>query len=638
MTSRLQMKNPFHEGELSAQRRAKESASAQHNAGVISDSIAKGAIPFVVQQSLVVFGSIDPDGNPWASVLVGDPGFIRACDERTVLLDVQRQLSAVGDPLWANIEPGTEVGLLVIDLGTRRRLRVNGHIRRLKDTLFELTVVQAYPNCPKYIQQRKLSLDAGTTPSRPVTTRQGVTLGGEQKTLIADADTFFVASANPGHGVDASHRGGPPGFVRILNQQCLRIPDYAGNSLFNTLGNLTVYPHAGLLFLDFETGCVLQLTGEAKILWDQDGLDDQAGGTGRYWELDIKQWIETQLPRKLRWGLPDYSPYNPERQQNASSEPAAMKLVVTQIVQKTQRIKAFQLAAVSGAKLPAIKAGAHLPVRVALPDGALAYRQYSILSDPAVRNYYEIAVLLEPEGRGGSLFMHESVVGNQLIEVGVPRNDFPLSKTGEHHILIAGGIGVTPILSMLKSLVARWASLEVHYAARSVLDLAYRDEVNFLSAGRASFYHPDGLGASRLNLDQLLSKPDPDTHVYVCGPVRMIDAVRSLADTYHWKLDQIHFEIFGVSLSREDRAVTVVLSRLQKTISVRPSQTILDALSDAGVSVPNDCRRGECGMCATEVIDGQPDHRDLCLSSAERQHAMCLCVSRAKSEMLVLDL
>lgn len=630
--------NPFHEGELSVQRRANESEYAQRNAGLISDTIPKGAVPFIVQQSLVVFGSVDPEDKLWASVMVGSPGFIRARDERTILLDVKQQLSAGDDPFWANIETGAEVGLLVIDMVTRRRLRVNGQIRRLEDMLFELSVIQAYANCPKYIQQRQLLLHTATTPPHPVTTRHGVALEDEQKRLIADADTFFIASANPGHGVDASHRGGNPGFVRILDPQRIRIPDYTGNSLFNTLGNLTAYPRAGLVFLDFETGRLLQLTGEAKILWDQDDPDNHTGGTGRYWELDIKEWIETRLPRKLSWELLSYSPYNPACQQSSSSEPAGMKLVATRILQRTQRIKEFQFAAVDGAKLPAFEAGAHLPVNIRLPDGTQAYRQYSILSDPADEMHYKIAVLLEPGGRGGSRFMHESVCESHLVEAGMPRNDFPLSRTGSHHILIAGGIGITPILSMLKSLRANESSLEVHYAARSVMDFAYRDEVELLSAGRASFYHPDGPDAARLNLHQLLSKHDRGTHVYVCGPLRMIESVRGLADECGWNPDQIHFETFDIRSTPEDKAVTVRLSRSQKTVSVKASQTILEALSDAGIPVPHDCKRGECGMCVTEVISGQPDHRDLCLSSTERQHAMCLCVSRAKSENLVLDL
>ncbi len=305
--------NPFHAGEMRVQHRAKASTTAQRNARVIADSLPKGTMPFIEQQSLVVSGSMDPGGKVWASVLVGDPGFIRAPDERTVLLDVRQPRSAGDDPFWANVEPGVDVGLLVIDLGTRRRLRINGRFSQLDDSLFEIAVVQAYPNCPKYIQQRQVSLDAASLHPQPGSTHQGVALGEEQKMLIAQADTFFVASANPGHGLDASHRGGQPGFVQVLDRQRLRIPDYAGNSLFNTLGNLTVYPHAGLVFPDFDTGRVLQLTGETRILWDQNEPDDPTGGTGRYWELDIKQWIETRLPRGIDVTLLGYSPHNPVR-------------------------------------------------------------------------------------------------------------------------------------------------------------------------------------------------------------------------------------------------------------------------------------------------------------------------------------
>lgn len=634
----MSLENPFHEGELIVQQRANESAVARRNSAVISDAIPKAAMPFVGQQSFVVIASLDPQGNPWASILVGAPGFIEAFDERTVLVHTHQFPSSEHDPLWANIENGADVGMIVIDLGTRRRLRINGYIQRLESTCLKLSVARAYANCPKYIQKRQLSLQDEAMADRVATVRQGRALEDHQQAFIAAADTFFVASVSPGHGLDASHRGGNPGFIRMLDRQRIRIPDYGGNSLFNTLGNLTVYPRAGLVFLDFETGRILQLIGEAEILWDQDDPHSQTGGTGRYWELKVTQWVETQLTLGLQWESPDYSPYNPFSLTSKIKQPAGMKLAVTRVVRKTQRIKAFQLSAVDGADLPAVKAGSHIPLLVRLPDGTQAYRQYSILSDPADRSRYEVAVLLEPEGQGGSRFMHEGIRENQLIEAGEPRNDFPLSSAGGRSILIAGGIGITPILSMLKTLAAGESSVEVHYAARSVEDFAYRDEIELLSAGRASFYPSEGRDAARLNLDKLLCKQDGDTHIYVCGPARMIESVRSLADKYGWNPDQIHVESFGSHVTAEDKAITVRLARTNKAISVEASQTILDALSDAGVSVPYDCKRGECRMCVTDVINGQPHHRDLCLSGAERERSMCLCVSRAKGNYLVLDL
>lgn len=316
----MRIDHPYHEDELIVQRRASETVSAQRNGGVIADAIPKGALRFIGQQSLAVFGSLDRGGNIWASVLVGEPGFLSAPDERTVALDVTQRRSAEDDPFWTNIEANAEVGMLVIELATRRRLRINGRIRGIDDTRFELAVDQAYPNCPKYIQRRHLPQLAAIAPTQSDATRRGVALAEDQSALIASADTLFVASANPGHGVDASHRGGQPGFVRVLDDRRLRIPDYVGNSMFNTLGNFTAYPHAGLVFVDFDSSRALQLTGHAEILWDQEDPDDETGGTRRYWDLEVEQWLETPLARPLRWELLDYSPFNPKPARGSSEE------------------------------------------------------------------------------------------------------------------------------------------------------------------------------------------------------------------------------------------------------------------------------------------------------------------------------
>ncbi len=304
----MRIDEPFHEGELLVQQRANEAEIAQRNGGVIAETILKGALQFIGQQPLAVLGSLDADGKVWASVLVGEPGFLSASDERAVELDVTQRRSAEDDPFWTNIETNGAVGMLVIDLATRRRLRINGQIRRLDDTRLVFGVGQAYPNCPKYIQRRHLTQLSAISPPQSMAPRRGISLGDDQSALIVAADTLFVASANPEHGVDASHRGGQPGFVRVLDDRRIRIPDYVGNSMFNTLGNFAVYPRAGLVFVDFDRSRVLQLTGRAEVLWDQEDPDDETGGTRRFWDLEVEHWLETPLPRQLRWELLDYSP------------------------------------------------------------------------------------------------------------------------------------------------------------------------------------------------------------------------------------------------------------------------------------------------------------------------------------------
>ncbi len=302
----------FHAGELAVQARAGESQMASMNGGALSHRIPGGAIPFLAQQPMAVAASIAADGAVWASVLLGAPGFIRAANARTVNIDISMPLVAEDDPLWANLQHDNRVGLLVIELGSRRRLRINGKTSLEGGTQLKVDVGVAYPNCPKYIQRRHWSRPAANLP-RTVSAngRHGRTLDDRQRAWIAAADTLFVASAHPEQGADASHRGGRPGFVEIVDDNSLRIPDYSGNSMFNTLGNFESYPRAGLAFLDFERGRLLQLTGRPVIRWDLDDSRQHTGGTGRFWDFEVERWRESDLPFQLQWEFIDFSPFNP---------------------------------------------------------------------------------------------------------------------------------------------------------------------------------------------------------------------------------------------------------------------------------------------------------------------------------------
>ena len=261
---------------------------------------------------MVVLGSLDSSGNVWASLMTGTPGFISTDDGDSIDFDLTSAVGNPMDPFWANIDRDPGVGSLVIDLGSRRRLRVNGRIRHVTANHLNLEVSEAYPNCPKYIQRRHASggMSGSSAPDREVT--EGTELTDRQRRLIAGADTLFVASAHRKRGVDASHRGGPAGFVRVLDSKSLRVPDYVGNSMFNTLGNLSVYPSAGLLFHDFDRHRTLQLIGHTKVLWDQPDKSDETGGTRRYWDFTVEKWIQTNSATDLDWEYLDASPFNPK--------------------------------------------------------------------------------------------------------------------------------------------------------------------------------------------------------------------------------------------------------------------------------------------------------------------------------------
>ena len=306
--------NPYHEGELRIQQLDGVLQQAQGSGRVIADTIIKGALKFIAQQPMAVLGSVDDDQNVWASILFGRPGFMTAPDEKTVEFDLSQAGINPHDPFWTNIEQNPQIGSLMIELATRRRLRINGEASRPSaDRLqLHLAVAESYPNCPKYIQRRQVTIQALDGPNTNSMRHDGDALGDDQQALIAAADTFFVASAHPQRGVDASHRGGPPGFVNVLDERTLRIPDYVGNSMFNTLGNFSANPRAGLVFLDFDQSRTLQLIGRPEILWDQDDAESKTGGTRRFWLLQVERWREMSLPATLRWEFLDYSPFNPQ--------------------------------------------------------------------------------------------------------------------------------------------------------------------------------------------------------------------------------------------------------------------------------------------------------------------------------------
>jgi predicted pyridoxine 5'-phosphate oxidase superfamily flavin-nucleotide-binding protein len=300
----------FHEGELAVQRMANEAETASHRVDLVRDAIPAGAISFLRQQSMLAAGSVDDSGRVWASLLFGKPGFLApAADARGLNIDLDRTIPLPEDPLLRNLEAHPEVGLLAIELSTRRRLRINGIAQKVGNLLW-VAIRESYPLCPKYIQRREIQLSGKENESWPEL-HDGAALGDEQRALIRATDTFFVASAHKERGPDVSHRGGRQGFVEVLSPSLLRVPDFPGNSMFNTLGNLSVNPNAGLVFPDFKDGRILQLVGQATLQWNQPDPSEQSGGTHRFWDFHTEYWRETKLNGAFRADLLEYSPFNP---------------------------------------------------------------------------------------------------------------------------------------------------------------------------------------------------------------------------------------------------------------------------------------------------------------------------------------
>ena len=300
------MKTPFHEGERSVQERAGVSRMADKIGTGVDDSIPPPAQEFLRRRYVVQLGSVSPRGAVWGSQRVGPPGFMTCPDERTVRIEAA---AVPGDPLLENLRGDPRLGLLAIDLPTRRRYRVNGRAFLEGDEVIAIRVDQAYGNCPKYIQRRE-PVEALDVHPADRDVAHGAVLTEPQRTFVESADTFFLATAHPDAGADVSHRGGRPGFVRVSGERMLVWPDYAGNTMFMSLGNLAVNPHAGLLFVDFDSGTTLQLTGRARVDWDA-ARAATFPGAQRVVELEIDETVETRNASPLRWKLVEPSPFNP---------------------------------------------------------------------------------------------------------------------------------------------------------------------------------------------------------------------------------------------------------------------------------------------------------------------------------------
>ncbi len=300
--------SPFHGGELAVQARAGVQESARRVGGSIHATIPAAAQEFLRSQPLAVVATQGADGAVWASLLAGRPGFLSPLDEGTLRIDAA---PTPGDPLAANLRAGGQIGLLAIELATRRRMRLNGWAELSPHGGLLVHAEQVYSNCPKYIQIRAWDAEtdgAGLTEAPAV--HRDDRLTDVQRAWMERADTFFIATTHPTGGADASHRGGMPGFVRAQDDRTLVFPDYAGNTMFNTLGNIQATGRAGLLFVDFERGDTLQVSGVAQIVWDVERATAFPGAE-RLVELEVRSVVQLDGAVPLRGRLVEYSPHNP---------------------------------------------------------------------------------------------------------------------------------------------------------------------------------------------------------------------------------------------------------------------------------------------------------------------------------------
>ncbi|MBD9668188.1 oxidoreductase [Variovorax sp. VRV01] len=309
---------------------------------------------------------------------------------------------------------------------------------------------------------------------------------------------------------------------------------------------------------------------------------------------------------------------------------------VERISRETPEILAFELIHPWGRALPEYEAGAHIDVH--MPGGFS--RQYSLARAPSNTGSYVIGVKREAESRGGSASMHERVRKGDLLAISAPRNTFALREEAKHHLLLAGGIGMTPLLAMAQALAARGASFTLCVFARSEEHLAFADALHSPALAPHLRLHLDqGDASQRIDLRALLAERAPDTHLYVCGPGGFMKAVREAAA--HWPGDTLHAEYFAAPTDANTSTglpFTLKLAQRGISVPVAADQTAVDALHEVGIDIPVSCQQGLCGTCVVEGDGEGAEHRDFCLTGSERRHKVALCCSRAKGLELVLQL
>jgi hypothetical protein len=301
---------PFHDGEIAVQERAGERDAARRHGAGISSRIASAALPFLAEQRIVALSASGADGQLWTSVWCGEPGFVTSTDGHRVSILTASTEASPDEPVRRRLVVGGDVGILAIELSSRRRLRINGTVDATSAGEIGVLVHECVGNCPKYIQRRQ-PREVSSTPQSRAPGEAGCELDEERRGLVERADTAFVGSLHPARGVDTSHRGGAPGFIRVVDRTTLRVPDYPGNSMFMTLGNFEVDSRASLAALDFERSRVVSFSGWARLRFDIEDPQHPTGGTGRYWDFSIREWVQFELPPTRRWDLLDSSPFNP---------------------------------------------------------------------------------------------------------------------------------------------------------------------------------------------------------------------------------------------------------------------------------------------------------------------------------------
>ena len=674
----------FHSGEIDVQKRVGVAERmAEFGKLVVRDHMPQQHQDFYQKLPYLFLGYADQNHDVWASVIASDTHFIDVPNDKSLIINNQPFL---GDPLNQVLEHfqqnqeqvSLRLGLLGIELATRRRNRVSTQLTKVTADKMTLKVLQTLGNCPQYIQKRSFE-HVPTTPSH----KNIIAVDRFDENLsafIEQADTFFVASSSKtntafnydhaSEGADVSHRGGKPGFIRVDNDKTLTIPDYSGNNHYNTLGNFEINPSAGLLFLDFKTGDIYTFTGTATTLWDHPD-QQHFKGAERLWQFRLKKGFVLRNTLPLRFKLDEMSPNSlmtdswhdaQQRRSLQENKNRWLNAKVTKTVSESQQIKSFYLALADNA-IPKFQPGQFITLQITI-NGERYTRNYSVSSAPH-DEFLRFSV--KRDGLVSS-WLHENIRENSNITLQLPKGAFYLDTQPQADksplrpaVLISAGVGITPMVSMFKHVVdenlrtRNPREILMVNSFRHENDVAFFDEIQNTSQKSDGFAkslwlitqpeNPKNMQphrvAARLSealIQQLLPLGRYD--FYLCGPQKFMQETYDTLLNLGVRDSDIRAEAFGpASLQRnlEDESVNVSnpepVNATQARVSFEKSQveqqwtpdqgTLLTFAESHGLTPEFGCRNGSCGSCKVAIKQGRVNHENASFPVSENEALLC---------------
>jgi len=691
--------SPFHKGEQALQARVGLRDKMEN----IGKKVVRSYMPdqhreFFSQLPFMIVGSVDNEGWPWASILPGKPGFIKSPTPTSLTI---KNSTIKGDPLAESFNTKTNpLGFVGIEPSTRRRNRVNGRVASCHSDTVTVEIDQSFGNCPQYIQHRNVAFfreveEVGENYEK----QKFTTLDNKAHRLIEAADTFFVSSYIQSknqpkiEGVDVSHRGGRPGFIKIEGDSLI-IPDYPGNNLFNTLGNFLINPRGGLIFIDFSTGELLMLTGTVELSWEKNEQIKDFKGADRSWKFTLHHGIRLSDALPFRSTLGEFSPNTlmtgtwsetAKIVENREKQDQWQTFKVSQIVDESEDIRSFFLKPTNEAPLPLFKAGQYLTIKTTNEHNKKSLiRTYTVSSAPG-ENYYRVSIKKEANGVVSNDLHNRLTLGDE-VEIKTPRGDFYINALEKRPaVLIAAGVGITPIISMALHVynesirMRQLRPLTIIHAAKTLRSRAFSSEfkklqalsdnkiryISFLSKPSANNKAGVNFNVSgRITADiykQALSFDNYD--FYLCGPAEFMQSQYNILTELGVQDSCIFAEAFGpASIQRRIDTKTNLASNLNSQPSqakeleasqslikftksafehpwFKGDKTILETAEEHGLNPEFSCRDGKCGACSTPLLSGEVTYRNTPSATINNGDVLICCAVPAKgSQSIEVDL